>query len=175
MGVHQAGLSEPGAKPVGETGRGRPLQAVGSQGVGYPVGVRGQAVAGGKLQPRWGRVTCEQGRRDAMPAQRHRQPQCGQLRPAGFQRAQDPDNPHPASRPGAAAAHLAHRTCPACLLRHQNRGGARHFRRADEPMKRHQQAPPRSGPRPATIMINDSVMCHRELAARSAGPRRPRP
>ncbi len=46
-----------------------------------------------------------------MPAQRHRQPQRGQLRPARFQRAQNPDDPHPTSLPaypgGAACACLA--------------------------------------------------------------------
>ena len=42
-----------------------------------PVGVRGQAVAGGKRQPRRGRVTGQQRRRDAEPAQRGTEPQRG--------------------------------------------------------------------------------------------------
>jgi Winged helix DNA-binding domain len=53
--------------------------------------------------------------RPATP-QRRRQLQRGQLRPAGFQRAQDPDNPHPASRPGAAAALLAQLSRPPCPI-----------------------------------------------------------
>jgi len=75
VGVHQVGVGEPGAKPAGEGGRGRPLQAVGAYELADPIGVGGQAVAGGKLKPCRARGTGEQGRRDAVPAQRHRKPQ----------------------------------------------------------------------------------------------------
>jgi hypothetical protein len=74
---------------------GRPLQAARGRDLADPVGVRGQAVAGSKLQPRRGSVTGQQPRRDAVPAQLRRQPQREQLRPARLQHAQNASNPHP--------------------------------------------------------------------------------
>jgi Winged helix DNA-binding domain len=82
--------------------------------------------------------------RPATP-QRRRQLQRGQLRPAGFQRAQDPDNPHPASRPGAAAALLAQLSRPPCPIaaRMPGQGPPLPGRRSNEP---HRQAPQRPAP-----------------------------
>jgi Restriction endonuclease len=42
VGVHEVGPGQPGAKPVGELRRGRPLQAVGSQDLADPVGAAGR-------------------------------------------------------------------------------------------------------------------------------------
>jgi len=61
--------------------RARPLQAGQHLAVPHPVGVRGQAVAGGQLQPRRSRVTGQQRGRHSVAAQRGRQPQREQLRP----------------------------------------------------------------------------------------------
>jgi hypothetical protein len=81
-------------RPSGVTWRGRQLQAVWQHDLAYPVGVRRQAVAGGKLQAR--QVASPASRVIAMPRQRSAtvSRSADGCASAGFQRAQDANNSH---------------------------------------------------------------------------------
>jgi hypothetical protein len=119
-GVPPAGPDEPGGQASRRT---RPRASTAScrrHDFAYPVGARGPAGAGGKLQARQGSLTCR--RVVAMPRRRSATGSAGQLHPARFQCVKDAHNPHPAFRPGVAAALPAHRTTRPCLMANRKPG-----------------------------------------------------
>jgi hypothetical protein len=108
--VDHIGGRQPRAKPAGERGLRRPLQAARARQLAHPERLGRKPAAGRQRHPRRRRIPGQQRGRHATPAQRRRQPQRRQLAPAGLQHAQHPDHPQPTAHPGTLTSfpHPAH-------------------------------------------------------------------